>query len=361
LFEDYPPHYLAYTDRLHRWVRGDWQLLPWLWSLVPHRAQGKVRNTLSTIDRWRIFDNLRRSLLVPLSLLLLISGWLLLPGPSFAWTFFALAPYLFPIPLNFISELRHAVQDKTTRVAIRPIRLAALRSLFQIIFLPHEALIYLDAILTTLVRLYITHRNMLQWTTAAHTVQLFGKRLRVISAWQAMVTTPLIAIGLAAALYFGNEQALVLALPFVIAWIFSPTIAARISKPDIHVDVRLTPAQEKKLHLLARSTWLYFEHFVSPEDRWLPPDHFQENPRGLVQHQTSPTNIGLMLLSTMAAHDMGYMGAPELSLRLRDTFDSMDSLERMRGHFLNWYDTRPYCRATSPLWIVEISPPLCSL
>ncbi|MGE5642253.1 MAG: cellobiose phosphorylase, partial [Byssovorax cruenta] len=340
LFEDYPPHYVAYTDRLNRWVRGDWQLLPWLGRWVPHRAQGKVLNTLSLIDRWRIFDNLRRSLIVPSVLLLLISGWLLLPGSPFAWTVFALSPYLLPLLLNLISELRRGAHEPDSRLMTRPMRLAALRSLFQVVFLPHEALIYLDAILTTLARLYVSHRNMLQWMTAAHTVQLFGRRLRVKSAWQAMLTTPLIAIGLAFALYFEDERVITLALPFLVAWIFSPNIAARISKPDVHEEVKITPAQEKKLHLLARSTWLYFEHFVSPEDRWLPPDHFQEDPRGLVQHQTSPTNIGLMLLSTMAAHDMGYMGTLELSLRIRDTFDSMDSLERMRGHFLNWYDTR---------------------
>ncbi|HXQ39138.1 MAG TPA: glucoamylase family protein, partial [Anaerolineales bacterium] len=119
-------------------------------------------------------------------------------------------------------------------------------------------------------------------------------------------------------------------------------IAVRISRPIPHLVKRLTSAQERKLHLLARSTWLYFEHFLGPEDRWLPPDHFQENPRGQVAHNTSPTNIGLMLLSTLSAHDLGYIGPLEFSLRIRDSFDSMDSLERVRGHFLNWYDTRTF-------------------
>jgi cyclic beta-1,2-glucan synthetase len=340
LFEDYPPHYLAYTDRLNRWVRGDWQLLPWLRSWVPNRTRGKMRNTLSEIDRWRVLDNLRRSLIVPASLILLICGWLFLPGSPLAWMFFVLAPYLMPLLMNIISALVHSSGAPASRVVTRPVQLAALRSLLAIIFLPHEASIYLDAILTTLTRLYITHKNMLQWMTAAHTVQLFGKRLRVRSAWRAMFTAPLFAIALGIAIYLNDQRAFFLSLPLIVGWVLSPYIAARISKPDVHEEIKITPAQEKKLHLLARSTWLYFEHFVSPEDRWLPPDHFQERPRGLVQHQTSPTNIGLMLLSTMAAHDMGYMGAPELSLRLRDAFDSMDSLERMRGHFLNWYDTR---------------------
>jgi cyclic beta-1,2-glucan synthetase len=340
LFEDYPPHYLAYTDRMHRWVRGDWQLLPWLGARVPTRTHGKVRSTLSFIDRWRVLDNLRRSLVAPASLVLLICGWLLLPGSPLAWMFFAMAPYLMPILLNSISEIRRKLRNQDTSVITRPIWLATLRSLFEIVFLPHESLIALDAIATTLTRLFFTHRNLLQWVSAAHTVQLFGKRLHVKSAWQAMVTSPLFAVALAIAVFVEDPRALPLALPLLLGWFLSPNIAARISQPDIHKEVKFTPAQDKKLHMLARSTWLYFEHFVSPEDRWLAPDHFQENPRGLVQHQTSPTNIGLMLLSTLAAHDMGYMGASELSLRIRDTFDSMESLERLRGHFLNWYDTR---------------------
>ncbi|HJS19848.1 MAG TPA: hypothetical protein VJ785_13960, partial [Anaerolineales bacterium] len=342
LFEDYPPHYLAYTDRLHRWVRGDWQLLPWLGERVPHRTAGRARNTLSFIDRWRIFDNLRRSLTAAASLTLLVTGWFFLPGSILAWTLFALAPYLVPILTQLVSEVRQSVGRDRANIETRSIRLSALRSLFEILFLPHESLINLDAIATTLIRLYITHKRMLEWMTAAHTVRLFGKRLKVKSAWQAMVIAPLFAIALGLILILQQPSALVVPVGLLIGWIISPNIAARISVPDRQPEINFKPAQEKKLRLLARSTWLYFEHFVSPEDRWLPPDHYQESPRGLVQHQTSPTNIGLMLLSTLAAHDMGYMGATELSLRLRDTFDSMDSLERLRGHFLNWYDTRSF-------------------
>ncbi len=342
LFEDYPPHYLAYTDRLHRWIRGDWQLLPWLKSWVPSRTGGKIRNTLSLVDRWRVLDNLRRSLIVPVSLLLLVSAWLLLPGSAILWMFFALAPFLLPVLTNFVSELFRTVREQTPGMVTRPIRLAVLRALFEIIFLPHETFIHLDAILTTLTRLWITHKRLLQWMTAAHTVQLFGKRLQVQSAWQAMRIVPLFVIALTVTVFFKDARTLLFAAPLLFGWLISPYLAARISKPDTQPEIKLTPAQEEKLRLLARSTWLYFEHFVSPEDRWLPPDHFQENPRGLVQHQTSPTNIGLMLLSTLAVHDMGYISASELSLRLRDTFDSMDSLERLRGHFLNWYDTRTF-------------------
>ncbi|RPJ25897.1 MAG: cellobiose phosphorylase, partial [Chloroflexi bacterium] len=351
LFEDYPPHYLIHTDRLHRWVRGDWQLLPWLGNHVPHRTtpalaggarEGKAPNTLSTIDRWKLFDNLRRSLLPPAVLTLLISGWLFLPGSSLLWMLVALSPYLMAIVSNLIAEVHHSFSKQHSTVVTRPLRLAALRSLFEIVFLPHESLIILDAIATTLTRLFITRRRMLQWVSAAHTVQFFGKTLHLKSAWQAMITTPLLAFLFSVLLLFYHPRALLMASPLLLGWIISPYIATRIGQRDQKPVKKIIPAQEHKLRLLARSTWLYFEHFVGPEDRWLPPDHFQEDPRGLVAHRTSPTNIGLMLLSTLSAHDLGYIGPLELSLRLRDSFDSMDALERVRGHFLNWYDTRTF-------------------
>ena len=341
LYEDYPPHYLIYTDRLHRWVRGDWQLLPWLGNQVPHRTKGKAPNTLSTIDRWKLFDNLRRSLVPPIVLAFIISGWLLLPGSSLVWMLFALSPYLMPLLNNFVTELNDSFSKQHSTVIARPWRLAALRSLFEIIFLPHEAYIIFDAISTTLTRLFVTHKRMLQWVSAAHTVQLFGKRLHLKSAWQAMIVAPSLALVFFIILLLYPET-LWEASPLLLCWVFSPLIATRISQPPPKPDRRVIPVQEHKLRLIARSIWLYFEHFVGPEDRWLPPDHFQENPRGLVAHHTSPTNIGLTLLSTLSAHDLGYIGPLELSLRLRDSFDSMDALERVRGHFLNWYDTRTF-------------------
>jgi cyclic beta-1,2-glucan synthetase len=342
LFEDYPPHYLAYTDRLHRWVRGDWQLLPWLGSRVPHRTNGTISNSLSLIDRWKLFDNLRRSLVPPTVLALLVSSWLFLPGSSLIWMIFALSPYWISILTNLISELYRSFHKKSASASAHPLRLATLRSLFEIIFLPHEALVISDAITTALFRMYIQHKKMLEWVTAAHTVRVFGRRLKVRAAWQAMVVAPTIAVALFLVISTLYRETLAVAALFLLGWIVSPYVAARISRPIPHLIERLPPIQERRLRLLARSTWLYFEHFVGPEDRWLPPDHFQEHPRGQAAHNTSPTNIGLMLLSTVSAHDLGYIGPLEFSLRIRDAFDGMDSLERVRGHFLNWYDTRTF-------------------
>ncbi len=342
LFEDYPPYYLAYTDRLHRWVRGDWQLLPWLGKRVPHRTRDRVPNPLLLIDRWKIIDNLCRSLLPLMVVNLLGAGWLLLPGANIFWITLALSPFLISMVTNLIRALLNNKTGQSYHVITRLLYLSALRSSYEIIFLPHEAFIMLDAIATSLVRMFITHKRMLQWLTAAHTVQFFGKRLKVAVIWREMVIEPLSAFALFMLLLALSPQNLPAASPLLIVWIVAPYIAARIGQPEAHPVKKLLPAQERKLRLLARSTWLYFEHFVSPDDRWLPPDHFQESPLGVVAHRTSPTNIGLMLLSALSAHDFGYIGLVELSLRLRDTFDSIDSLERVQGHLLNWYDTRTF-------------------
>ncbi|MCJ7434188.1 MAG: hypothetical protein MUO77_11945, partial [Anaerolineales bacterium] len=353
LFEDYPPYYLAYTDRLHRWVRGDWQLLRWLGTYVPHCTKGRVPNPLSLIDRWKIFDNLRRSLM-PIAIIgLLGAGWFLLPGANIVWVILALSPFLISMVTNLISALLNMKIGQSSRMITQPLRLSTLRLLFAIIFLPHETLIMLDAIATTLARMFITHKKMLQWKTAAHTVQFFGKRVDAKIAWREMVLAPLSAFALSLLLLALSPQSFFSASPLLIGWMVAPYIATRIGKPFTHSVKRLLPAQERKLRLLARSTWLYFERFVDPTDRWLPPDHFQESPRGSVAHRTSPTNIGLMLLSMLSAQDLGYIGPQEFSVRLRDVFDSLDSLERVRGHFLNWYDTRTLA-SLSPRYISTV-------
>ncbi|HEX6270207.1 MAG TPA: glucoamylase family protein [Anaerolineales bacterium] len=340
LFEDYPPHYISYTHRLHRWIRGDWQLLPWLMPRVPHRIMGTSPTDLSTLDRWKLFDNLRRSLTGPAILALMIGGWLALPGPGWVWISLALSTYILAGVFGFISALRASRTDQYPETTSRPVQQAALRSLFQIIFLPHEGLIALDAIATTLVRMIITRKRMLQWVTAAHTVHVFGKDLKVHIAWNEMILAPLLSVFVFLVILLSNPFDLWLATPFLVAWLLSPYIAVRISRRFSYRPEKLTSAQEKQLRLLARTTWLYFERFVGPDDHWLPPDHFQEEPRGIVAHRTSPTNIGLLLLSTLSAYDLGYIGPRDLALRIRNTFDGMDKLEKQRDHFLNWYDTR---------------------
>jgi cyclic beta-1,2-glucan synthetase len=340
LFEDYPPGYLSYAHRKHRWVRGDWQILPWLFPRVPCADEETIPNQLTILDRWKILDNLRRSLRSPALLALLVAGWFFLPGSPLVWTVAALVASGLPLVTGAITEAARRLQGGA-RIGGGPrLGTEAARWLLSLAFLPYETILMIDAIVTTLVRLTVSRKRLLQWTTAAHTVRLFGRRSKIGLLWRQMGGGPVLAVVVLVALSLVRPSVLVFAAPIALAWLLSPQIAAWISEPLEKEGQELSSQERRRLRRIARRTWLYFERFVGPEDHWLPPDHFQENPRGVVARRTSPTNIGFMLLSALSAYDMGYIGLMELTLRTSDAFDSMDRLERYRGHFLNWYDTR---------------------
>jgi hypothetical protein len=133
-----------------------------------------------------------------------------------------------------------------------------------------------------------------------------------------------------------------LAAPVLFAWMSAPVVIGWLCRPVKSVDPasRLSADDRRLLRSTARKTWHFFETFVTAEDHWLPPDNFQEEPRGVVAHRTSPTNIGLYLLAVGAARDFGYITARALVRRIRDTLDTLDRLDRTEGHILNWYDTK---------------------
>jgi cyclic beta-1,2-glucan synthetase len=344
LIEDYPPNYLVQIRRVHRWVRGDWQLLPWLLPRLPSRSGKRVKNYLSVIDRWKIVDNLRRSLLAPLLFLIFITGWLILPGPPLVWMLIAALTLAMPIFTGFASTMNRVVTGAPIATAFhnawQSAREGIIRWLLALAFLPFESLLTLDAILTTLLRVYITHKHMLSWTTMAHSSQLLMEKHPSRIAWREMVGSFILVLGLVTLILWVNPSVMFEAAPLLLMWLLSPEIASWISRPIIHQGVPLTEDQNQSLHLLARRTWLFFEQFIGPEDHWLPPDHFQETPLGVVAHRTSPTNIGLALLSTFSAYDLGYISLLDLTVRLRTTLEEMESMEQYRGHLLNWYDTR---------------------
>jgi cyclic beta-1,2-glucan synthetase len=350
LYEDYPPHYLVHIHRSHRWIRGDWQLLPWL--LPGIRAQRLERvgsspspqpptsSPLSIIDRWKILDNLRRSLLSPALLLLFLLGWTWLPGSPLLWTLLGIVTPAGSFFTTLAANVIRLATNRSWRQVVLPLRDSAVRWLLALAFLPYETVLALDAIFTTLVRLLVTRRHLLQWTTAAHAARLFGEDVKVGVTRRQMLSTLLVTLILAAVVYIANPAALLIAAPLLITWLLSPEIAYWISRPTISIPSQVTPEQRQQLRHLARRTWLFFEQFIGPDDNWLPPDHFQEAPRGVVAHRTSPTNVGLLLLSTLTAYDLGYIDTLEFTLRLRSTFDTLARLESYRGHFLNWIDTR---------------------
>jgi cyclic beta-1,2-glucan synthetase len=375
LYEEYPPHYLVNVLRSHRWARGDWQLLPWLGRKAPATG-GVMRNDLSLIDRWKLFDNLRRSLLPPLLLLLLVAGWTVLPGSALVWTVLAMLAPGVGLMIAGLNGLVQIVRATLTlwahntilakfageagnrpgagpggralaaivawRVAKKTLRNQAVRWLLFLAFLPYEALLMVDAIGTTLIRLFVRRRKLLQWTTAARTVRIFGDEVSAMTTMLRMLPAQVLALAIAALVLFVNPTRMLIAAPFLAVWLLAWQIAFRISRPDpvAGASQRLTAGQVLELQRLARHTWLFYEQFVGPDDNWLPPDHFQEAPRSNIAHRTSPTNTGMYLLSVLAAHDFGYVGALDFFARLRSTFDTLARLDRYRGHFLNWIDTR---------------------
>ncbi len=345
LLEDYPPNYLTYMRRAHRWIRGDWQLLPWLFAQVP-TAHGRGPNVLAPIDRWKMLDNLRRSLTAPALMALLLAGWFWLPGSFLTWTLITaltLSMSVFISAVNAGAALLSRAGGVRRKASARPIWMDAARALLALTFLPYEALLSLDAIATSLWRLLVSHKRMLEWTSAAHTMRLIGRNVSLGVTTRQMTPALVAALTATAALAllaWTNPLELIGGLPMLSAWLLSPLVAYWLGRPSRRKSLTLSDAQRWKLRALARQTWMFFEHFVGPHDNWLPPDHFQEQPVGIIAHQTSPTNIGLYLLSALAAHDFGYIRSHDLALRLQATLDSMSRLERHRGHFLNWYDTR---------------------
>jgi cyclic beta-1,2-glucan synthetase len=345
LLDETPAQFDTWAKRLHRWTRGDWQIARWLLPHVPN-GEGKLeRNTLSVLSRWKIFDNLRRSLVAPALLLLLVTAWLWLPGGFWWGTLFALLVVSFPVYAHVTTSLFthprgvpwtsyfwHIWSDFGTNT--RQVGLTCA-------FLPHQAWLHLDAIVRTGYRQLISHRHLLEWVTAAQTER--GRRHDQKAFWRLLYPVTLFAILVALALALWRPVALWPALPFLLGWAFAPLLAFAVSRPLRSLKEasrQLDDAGRHTLRLIARRTWRFFETFVGPDDHWLPPDNFQEDPRPLVAHRTSPTNIGLLLLATVAARDFGYLGLLELVERLELTLDSLSLLEKSHGHCFNWYDTQ---------------------
>ncbi|MFC6519467.1 glucoamylase family protein [Undibacterium arcticum] len=360
LYEAYPSCYSADVSRRHRWIRGDWQIASWLLPRVPgarDASTGKLRrhrNPLSALSRWKLFDNLRRSV-VPFALTaLLLIGWSTLPSAWF-WTCAVLGILLIPSVCTFIFNLARLPED----VLFRQHFSALLRSTTQyfthaaltLIFLPYEAWFNLDAILRTLWRILCSHRGLLEWNPSSEANRQSGNGL--YSYYRAMWIAPVLAVATTAYLIADNQNALQAATPILLLWCLSPAIACWISRPIGRRAAHLSNEQTRFLKSLSRKMWLFFETHVGPEDNWLPPDNMQEHPVAAVAHRTSPTNIGLSLLANLAAYDFGYIPAGQLIERTQNTLRTMAALERYQGHFYNWYDTQ-YLKPLHPMYVSAV-------
>ncbi|NLD54095.1 MAG: cellobiose phosphorylase, partial [Burkholderiaceae bacterium] len=339
VYEGFPSGYLDHARRWHRWVRGDWQLLPWLFPYVPGRAGARLTNRLMLLDRWKITDNLRRSL-VPISLVALaLAGWFLLPGSPWAWTVLTIAApgaYLFTDLVTGLARGRR--RRGVVQSTMRRLRDHAGRWALAVVFLVNDALIATDAILRTLWRL-ASRRRLLEWTSAAHMAARFSGGDARIAAWREMWPSPAFALLTGLTLALANPASLLPASPLLLLWLLAPEIAAFASRARPAPVEEIGEADRAWLRRVARRSWLFFETFVRPEDNWLPPDNYQEPPHEEIARRTSPTNIGMMMLAALTAWKLGHIGLSELATRFANVLDALDRLERHRGHILNWYET----------------------
>ncbi len=344
--DDYPSSVLAHARRQHRWVRGDWQILRWLFPFVPTRAGGLERNRLPLIARWKIFDNLRRSLVPPATVALVLAAWTLLPGNPAHWYTAVLLAIAFPLYPVLLPALRGPKANQPARVFLRAlwedVRTAVARAVLQVTFLASQAWEMLHAIGLTLVRLTITRRGLLEWETAAAAAARARRagRAGVRVFARQMAASPAIALLGLVAVAVARPGALPAALPVLILWAAAPLVAYALSRPVPPPRLELGAEDRRLLRLAARKAWRYFEAFAAEEDHGLPPDNFQEIPSPRLAQRTSPTNIGMGLLAILAAHDFGFIGTDEMVERTETVLDALEGLERYRGHLLNWYDTR---------------------
>ena len=342
--EEYPSRYDVATARQHRWTRGDWQLLPWVLGAQP----------MTPLGRWKMFDNLRRSLLVPAVVLGLALCWVESAPPAWSLFFFgaialpALLPFLFNQLKQFADFTRRSYLRSLTKDAAQTASLIALR----LVFWADQAWTMTDAILRTLYRLAISRRNLLEWTTTAQSNVRASST--VLGFYRRMSGSVLLVSSLTLLLVVAAHGIPWIAAPFLLAWLVAPIIARSVSNPArLARRQALTADDRHRLRIMARQTWSFFDTFVTAEQNMLPPDNFQEIPIAVIANRTSPTNIGLYLLSVAAAREFGWIGTLDAVDRWEAAFSSLEKLERYRGHFYNWYDTHDL-RPLDPKYISTV-------
>ncbi|MEP6618145.1 MAG: glucoamylase family protein [bacterium] len=347
VFDDYPTRYLTATRRQHRWIRGDWQLAPWLADDVPG-AHGRTINPLSSLSRWRILDNMRRSL-TPVALLAwILAGWTVLPNAGITWLLLAFvtmaAPWFAPLLLSALRPPEGESWGPYYAAWLRDVSLAFQQIGVAIVMLPHQALGACDAIARTAYRVFVSHHNLLEWQTASQ-VERSSRGGREM-LWRRMWPATGVAIAVLVAMWRhtvtsqgGNALVNVSLLSLIsAAWIAAPEIAHQLSKPIVRVNLMLTKPERDAALRLARAHWKYIEAFADASTHWLVPDNFQETPIPFVAPRTSPTNIGLQLLSTVSAFDLGFVPIETMLERLEHALEAMDGMAKVRGHLMNWYE-----------------------
>jgi hypothetical protein len=339
VIDDYPSHYSAYNRRKHRWLRGDWQIVTWLFGHVPDETGRKVRNPISFLSRWKIFDNLRRSLIEPAFFLLFVLGWTALPGKPVYWTLVTIAILFVPPWFQFAFSVIRALIGRR----FRPIGDAVaglVRAIFNVgltlIFLAHQALISFDAVLRTYYRRLVSRQRLLEWETAAQAELESGRRtfVDVLLNW-----TPLVALAVGVLVYLVRRPAIFDALPVLFLWAISKPVSLWLNRPPRPVHKDVSDGDRRLLRRTALYIWRFYATFSNAEHNWLVPDTVQEEPPRIAA-QVSPTNLGFLLNARQVALEFGYLTVPQFVEHTARTLATVGRMTKHRGHLYNWYDTR---------------------
>ncbi len=355
--EEFPARYDVGAMRHHRWARGDWQLLPWILGRGPQTpGADAARGEVPRIGRWKMLDNLRRTVSAPAAVAALLGGLLLPLGTAVVWTVFVLStivlPTLIPLVAAIVPRRSGITIASHTRAFSSDLTLALSLSALIITFLAHQAWLMCDAILRTLWRLFVSRRHLLEWVPAAQVAS--GPGLGLAGTYRRMAGALVIAAAMLLVAWLAGQGTWVLAVPLAALWALSPAVAVWVSRaPHAAGQVAVSDTDARALRLTARRTWRFFETFVTAEDRFLPPDNFQEDPVAVIAHRTSPTNIGLYLLSVVSANDFGWIGRGDAAERLERTLATLAEMEHFRGHLYNWYDTRDL-RPLDPRYVSSV-------
>jgi cyclic beta-1,2-glucan synthetase len=341
LYEEHPSAYPVDVSRRHRWIRGDWQIAPWLLPSVPGAGGRPSHNPISMLSRWKILDNMRRSLISVAVLALLVAGWFL-PGQAGFDTLLVLGIFFIPSLLTSLEQLTRQMSQlhfgQRVRLIARSVGRQIMQECFTFACLPYDAYLSVDAIARTVVRLLFTRRRLLEWRTTRDVQQ--SHRNSLPGFYVSMWVQPAVAAAVSVAMAKWERSVVGISAPITTIWLAAPAVAWWLSLPVTSAAPRLSADDRSFLGLLARRTWRFFDTYITAADNFLPPDNFQEDPPQGVAHRTSPTNMGLTLMANLAARDFGYISAGKMIERTGNTLAAMDKLQRYRGHFFNWYDTR---------------------
>jgi len=350
VIEDYPSHYSAYSRRKHRWLRGDWQIVEWLTDTVPDEAGSRVPNPISLVSRWKIFDNLRRSLVEPATFILLLYAWFATAHPVL-WTIAAICILFVPAWVELLFGLTRAViarNIRTARDAFETLFASNFTVLLNLTLLAHQTLLALDAVVRALVRRSVTRQRLLEWETAAEAE--LGKSRTAIDRY--VDWTPFLSAALCVLIWFTRPHALLASFPILLLWACSKPLVLWLNASPVEPLPDISRGDAALLRRSALYIWRYFADFSSEEHNWLIPDNIQDEPRK-VAASISPTNVGLLLNARQVAREFGYITLPEMVDLTRKTLDTIIRIPKYRGHLMNWYDTRSV-EAKPPFFVSSV-------